>query len=271
MKRKLTEIAVKNAKPGKTRRTLFDGGGLFIVVETTGGKLWRFQYRFEGKRKLLALGKYPDVSLQEARKRHAEARERLAHGIDPSTARKVEKQISAERAANTFEFVAREWLAVWSRDKVKTTIEHTHARLRNDILPVLGGKPIALITTPDVLTALRRIEGRGAIDTAHRSKNIISQIMRYAVSTARAEQNPVLNIDSTALQSRPVKHMASITEPARIAELLRAIDVYRGTYQVQAALRLAPLVFVRIGELRTAEWADIDLERAEWKYTVSKT
>jgi len=219
----------------------------------------------------LALGKYPDVSLQEARKRHAEARERLAQGIDPSVARKVEKQLGADRAANTFEFVAREWLAVWSKDKVKTTIDHTQARLRNDILPVLGGKPIASITTPDVLTALRRIEGRGAIDTAHRSKNIISQIMRYAVSTARAEHNPVFNIDSTALQSRPVKHMASITEPARVAELLRAIDDYKGTYQVQAALRLAPLVFARIGELRAAEWADIDLDRAEWKYTVSKT
>ena len=242
-----------------------------IVVEPTGGKLWRYQYRFEGKRKLLALGKYPDVSLQEARKRHGEARERLAQGIDPSTARKVEKQISAERAANTFEFVAREWLAVWSKDKVKTTIDHTQARLCNDILPTLGGKAIALIRTPDVLAALRRIEGRGAIDTAHRSKNIISKIMRYAVSTARAEQNPVFNIDSTALQSLPVKHMASITEPARVAELLQAIDAYRGTYQVQAALRLAPLLFVRIGELRAAKWADIDFDHAEWKFTVSKT
>ena len=271
MKGTLTEIAIKNAKPGNKRRTIFDGGGLFIVVEPTGGKLWRFQYRFDGKRKLLALGKYPDVSLQEARKRHSEARERLAQGIDPSVARKVEKQIGAERAANTFEFVAREWLTVWSKDKVKTTIDHTHARFRNDILPTLGGKPIASITTPDVLTALRRIEGRGAIETAHRSKNIISQIMRYAVSTARAGQNPVLNIDSTALQSRPVKHMASITEPVRVAELLRAIDAYSGTYQVQAALRLAPLVFVRIGELRTAKWVDIDFDRAEWKYTVSKT
>ena len=112
--------------------------------------------------------------MQEARKRHAEARERLAQGIDPSVTRKIEKQLGAERAANTFEFVAREWLAVWSKDKVKTTIDHTQARLRNDILPVLGGKPIASITTPDVLTALRRIEGRGAIDTTHRSKNIIS-------------------------------------------------------------------------------------------------
>ena len=209
--------------------------------------------------------------MQEARKRHTEARERLAQGIDPSVARKVEKQVGAERAANTFEFVAREWLTVWSKDKVRTTIDHTQARLRNDILPVLGNKPIASITTPDVLTALRRIENRGAIDTAHRSKNIISQVMRYAVSTARAGQNPVLNIDSTALQSRPVKHMASITEPARVAELLKAIYAYKGTYQVQAALRLAPLVFVRIGELRTAKWTDIDLERAEWKYTVSKT
>jgi len=268
---RLTDMVIRQLKPAGKMRKVSDGAGLYLEIATTGGKLWRYAYRFNGKQKLLALGKYPDVSLQEARKRHSEARERLAQGIDPSTARKVEKQVSAERAANTFEFVAREWLAVWSKDKVKTTIDHTQARLRNDILPILGGKPIASITTPDILAALRRIEDRGAIDTAHRSKNIISQIMRYAVSTARAEQNPVLNIDSTVLQLRPVKHMASITEPAKVAELLRAIDAYKGTYPVQAALRLAPLVFARIGELRTAEWADIDLDRTEWKYTVSKT
>jgi integrase len=183
----------------------------------------------------------------------------------------VEKKLGADRAKNTFEFIAAEWLTVWSRGKAKTTIDHTQSRLRNDILPVLGKKPITSITTLDVLTALRRIENRGAIETVHKSKNIISQVMRYAVSTERADQNPILNIYSSALQSRKPKHMASITEPARVAELLRAIESYKGTYQVQAALRLAPLVFVRIGELRSAEWADIDLARAEWKFVVSKT
>jgi len=268
---KLTDIRIKKVKPSDKARKIFDGGGLYLQIEPTGGKLWGYKYRFDGKYKLLALGKYPDVSLQDARERHQDARKRLAQGIDPSSAKKAQKLLGQERAANSFEVIAREWLTVWSKDKVKTTIEHAEARLRNDILPLLDNKPIASITTPDVLAALRRIEGRGAIDTAHRSKNIISQIMRYAVSTARAEHNPVLDIDSTALQSRSVKHMPSITEPEDVAKLLRAIDAYQGTYQVKAALRLAPLVFVRPGELRMAKWADIDLDRAEWKYTVSKT
>ena len=268
---KLSDTSIRKAKSGDKRRKLADGGGLYIQLEPTGGKLWRYKYRFDGKEKTLYLGKYPDVPLQEARRRHQEARERLAQGIDPSAAKKAQKAAGKERASNTFEVIAREWLVVWSKDKVKTTIDHTQARLNNDILPLLGSSPIASITTPDVLAALRRIEDRGAIDTAHRVKNIISQIMRYAVSTARAEHNPVFNIDSTALQSRPVKHMASITEPARVAELLRSIDSYTGTYQVKAALRLAPLFFARPGELRAAKWADIDLDRAEWKYMVSKT
>ena len=268
---KLNDVKIRRFKPGDKTRKISDGGGLYLEIATTGGKLWRYAYQFQGKQKLLALGKYPDVSLQDARKRHSEARERLAQGIDPSAARKAEKQVYAHRAANTFEVVACEWLNVWSKDKVKTTVAHTTARLRNDILPLLGNKPIASITTPDILSALRRIEGRGVIYTAHRVKNIISQIMRYAVSTARTERNPVLDIDSTALQASRVKHMVSFTEPAKVAELLLAMDAYKGMYSVRAALRLAPLVFVRICELRTAKWADIDLERAEWKYTVSKT
>ena len=267
----LTDVTIRKLKPADKMRKVTDGAGLYLEVTQTGGKLWRYAYRFDGKQKLLALGKYPDVSLQEARKRHSEARERLAQGIDPSVARKVEKRLSAERTVNTFESVAREWLEIWSRDKVKTTVDHTRARLNNDILPLLGNMPVAVITTPDILAALRRIEGRGVIYTARRVKNIISQIMRYAVSTARAVRNPAVDIDAMALQSRQVKHMVSITEPARVAELLRVIDAYQGTYPVAAALRLAPLVFVRIGELRTAKWADIDLDRAEWKYTVSKT
>ncbi|MDR0842159.1 MAG: integrase arm-type DNA-binding domain-containing protein, partial [Acidobacteriota bacterium] len=207
----LTDMAIRKAKPTGKAYKIFDGKGLYIAIEPTGGKLWRFKYQFSGKEKLLALGKYPEISLQEARKRHIEARERLAHGIDPSAARKAEKQAGAQRAANSFEVVAREWLSVWRRDKVKTTADHAEARLRNDILPLLGSKPIAAITTPDVLAALRRIEGRGVVYTAHRVKNIISQIMRYAVGTARAERNPVLDIDATALQASRVKHMVSFT------------------------------------------------------------
>jgi hypothetical protein len=165
---KLTDVMVRKLKPTDKTCKISDGGGLFLEVAPTGGKLWRFGYRFEHKQKLLALGKYPDVSLQEARRRHGEAREQLARGIDPSAARKAEKQVGAERASNTFEVVAKEWLNVWGRATVNTTVEHAEARLRNDILPLLGGKPIASITTPDILAALRRIEGRGAIETSHR-------------------------------------------------------------------------------------------------------
>jgi len=267
---KLTDINIKNAKPGEKTRKLYDGGGLFLQIETTGGKLWRFKYRFAGKEKLLALGKYPDVGLQEARKRHREAREHVAQGIDPSALKKALKATGKERAANSFEVVAWEWFEIWKDDKVESHIANTLARLKKDVFPYIGGKPVAEITAPDVLAVCRRVESRGAINTAHLAKQAISQIMRYAIATGRADRDPCPDLRG-ALKVIQVKNMPTFTEPEQVAELLRAIEIYRGTPVVRSALHLMPLVFCRPGELRRMKWADIDFDRAEWKYVVSKT
>ena len=267
---KLTDINIKKAKPGEKTRKLSDGGGLYIQIEPTGGKLWRYQYRFERKLKLLALGKYPDVSLQEARKRHSEAREQLTQGIDPSAVKKAQKAAGAERAANSFEVIAREWFTRWKDDKADGTVKRTLSALEKNILPWIGARPVSDIKTPDVLAVLRRIEDRGYGETARKTRDVISGVFRYAVQTGRTEYNPCDNLRG-ALKPIQVKNFPSITEPEKVAELLRAIDTYQGGHVVRAALRLAPLVFVRLGELRAAKWADIDLDRAEWKYTTSKT
>ena len=267
---KLTDINIKKAKPGDKGRKLFDGGGLYLLIETTGGKLWRYKYHFNGKEKLLTLGKYPDVSLQEARKRHQEAREQLAQGVDPMAARKAQKAAGVERAANSVEVIAREWFDTWKVDKTEGHYSKVIARLEKDIFPYIGGRPVAEISAPEVLAVCRRIEARGAIETAHRAKENISQVMRFAIATGRADRDPCPDLRG-ALKPVQAKHMASITEPAKVAELLRNIDAYHGGPVVRAALRLAPLVFARPGELRTMKWADIDLACAEWKYTTSKT
>jgi hypothetical protein len=267
---KLTDINIKKTKPREKTFKLFDGGGLFLQIEPAGGKLWRYKYRFDGKYKLLALGKYPDVSLQEARKRHHEAREQLAKSIDPMAVKKAQKLAGAERAANSFEVIAREWFQIWEEDKAESTISRALGVLEKDIFPHIGNRPIAEISAPEVLAICRRVEARGAIDSAHRAKEHISQVMRYAIATGRAERDPCPDLRG-ALKTAQTKNRPALTEPEQVAELLRSIDAYQGGPVVRSALRLAPLVFVRPGELRTAKWADIDLDRAEWKYTVSKT
>lgn len=266
----LSDTAIRNAKPGDKARKLFDGGGLYLEVAPSGGKWWRLKYRFDGKEKRLSLGIYPDVSLKDARDRRDEARKLLANEIDPSENRKAKKAAKVERASNSFEVVAREWFAKhepnWSDNHANRTIR----RLERDIFPWIGGKPIADITAPQLLEAVRRIEHRGALETAHRALGNCGQVFRYAVATARAERDPSADLRGAL---PPVKgtHFASVTEPKQVAEVLRALDGYEGTLPVRCALRLAPLVFVRPGELRHAEWADIDLDAAEWRYTVSKT
>jgi len=249
---------------------LFDGSGLYLEVTPRGGKWWRLKYRFGGKEKRISLGVYPDVSLKDARERRDEARKLLANGIDPGENRKAAKASKAERAANSFETVAREWFAKHSGNWSPHHALRIMNRFERDIFPWLGGKPVADITAPQLLATIRRIEGRGALETAHRTLGSCGQVFRYAVATGRAERDP-----STDLRGAlpPVKgnHFASVTEPTKVAEVLRALDGYQGTLPVQCALRLAPLVFVRPGELRHAQWEDIDLEAAEWRYTVTKT
>ena len=265
----LSDTTIRTAKPSEKTQKLFDGGGLYLEVAPTGGKWWRLKYRFGGKEKRISLGVYPDVSLKEARERRDSARKLLANDIDPGENRKVQKSAKVERAANSFEVIAREW---YSKNRESWAVSHADkiiARLENDVFPWLGGKAIAEITAPDVLSVLRRIEGRGTIDTAHRAKSNISQVMRYAIATGKAERDPCPDLRGAL---PPLRHdnFASITEPAKVAELLRAMDAFSGTFVVKSALLLSPLVFVRPGELRKALWVDVDLDKAEWSFPASK-
>lgn len=266
----LSDKAIRAAKPTDKALKLADEKGLFLLVHPNGSKYWRQKYRYNGKEKTLAHGVYPDVGLKDARERRDAARKLLTNGIDPGENRKVQKAAKVERAANSFEVTAREWFAknrdTWAASHADKVIK----RLENDVFPWLGGKPIAEITAPDVLSVLRRIEGRGTIDTAHRAKSNISQVMRYAIATSKAERDPCPDLKG-ALPSLRHENFASITEPAKVAELLRAMDAFSGTFVVKSALLLAPLLFVRPGELRKALWADIDLAKAEWRYLVTKT
>lgn len=266
----LTDPAIKKAKPADKPFKLYDEKGLFLIVTPTGGKWWRLKYRFGGKEKLLALGTYPEVSLARAREKRDEARKLLADGIDPGQMRKATKTQIAERAANSFEAVSREWFAKHLADKAENHREKVIRRLEKDVFPWLGGRPIAEITAPELLTTIRRIEARGAVDTSHRVMQSCGQIFRYAVATGRAERDPTADLRG-ALPPVKTEHLPALVEPKAVGELLRAIDGFRGSFQVQCALRLAPMLFVRPGELRKAKWEDFDLDRAEWRYLVTKT
>jgi len=233
------------------------------------GKYFRFDFRFNGKRKTLALGVYPDVTLKIAREKHDDARKLLSNNIDPGQHRKTVKAMSIEQAANSFEAVALEWFTknkhIWTKGHSKTIIR----RLELNIFPWLGGQPVASITAPELLSAIRRIENRGARETAHRVKQICGQVFRYAIATGRADRDPSADLRG-ALSPTKSKHMAAITSPEKIGGLLRAIDKYEGHLITRCALRLAPLVFVRPGELRHAEWREINLDQAEWKIPAEK-
>lgn len=266
----LTDITVRNAKPRDKQFKLADEKGLYLLVHPNGSKYWRMKYYSGGSEKLLALGVYPDVSLSSARKRRDEARSRLADGIDPGDTKKAQKAAKEERSANSFEVVAREWFEKHRLTWAPSHADKIIARLERDVFPWLGEMPVAEVTPPLVLEVLRRIEARGTLDTAHRAKGNISQVMRYAIATGRADRDPCPDLRGAMPPARE-KNFPSITEPRAVGELLRAIDGFRGTFVVRSALLLAPLLFVRPGELRKAEWSGIDLEKAEWRYFVTKT
>jgi integrase len=266
----LTDTAVRTAKAGAKNIKISDEKGLYLLVTPSGGKWWRLDYAFLGKRKTLSMGVYPTITLKDARERRDEAKKLLANGIDPGENRKMQKAGLLERSVNSFEVVAREWYEKWKVGKANTYHTKVINRLENDVFPWLGGKPVAEISAPMVLDALRRIESRGAVETAHRVKGNVSQIMRYAIATSRAERDPCPDLNG-ALSVAEKTHFASITDPVRVGELMRALDSYQGSYVVRTALMLSPLVFVRPGELRHAKWADIDLDKATWSYFVTKT
>ncbi len=264
----LSEVKIRTAKPRKNPYKLFDGGGLFLLVTPSGGKLWHFKYRFDKKEKKLALGTYPEISLADARLRRDEARRQVAHGIDPGALRKAQKQAETEET-ETFEVIAREWHAKftpsWSPGHAATIM----SRLERDIFPWIGKRPIAQTKAPELLAVLRRVESRGALESAHRIRTIVGQVFRYAVATGRAERDPSADLKG-ALPQPGEKHHAAITDPKEVAPLLRAIDGYRGHFVVKCALRLAPLFFVRPGELRNAEWAEVGLDEAVWNIPAHK-
>jgi integrase len=264
----LSEVKVRTAKARKNIYKIFDGGGLFLLVTPSGGKLWHFKYRFDKKEKKLAFGSYPEINLLDARQRRDEARRQIAHGVDPGAVRKAQKQAETEET-ETFEIIAREWHMKFAHSWIPRHAVTIMGRLERDLLPWIGNRPIAQIKAPELLAALRRVENRGALESAHRILNIAGRVFRYAVATGRAERDPSADLKG-ALPQPGEKHLAAITDPKEVGPLLRAIDGYRGHFVVKCALRLAPLFFVRPGELRHAEWAEIDLNEAVWNIPAHK-
>jgi integrase len=260
----LTDAKVKNAKPRPKEYKLSDGGGLFLLVVPAGGKYWRMKYRFGGKDKApLAFGGYPEVSLAEAREKREASRKKLRDGIDPREQQKALKAANVADAENGFEVVAREWYVRWSPGWSASHSATVIGRLNLDVFPRLGARPIGEISASEVLKMLRVIEFRGALETAHRVRTICGQVFRYAVSTGRAERDPTADIRD-ALKPYKKGHLPAITDPQELGPLLRAIDVYKGTHVVKCALMLVPLLMVRPGMLREAEWNEIDLDEAIW-------
>lgn len=266
----LTDVVIRKAKPNGKTQKLFDERGLYLEVSPNGCKWWRLKYRAGGKEKRLALGVYPDVGLKDAREGRDAARKLLANGVDPGEHRKAHKLARNEQATNSFEVVAREWFAKYATTWATSHGEKTMRRLERDVFPWIGSRPIADIHAPEILTVLRRIEARGAGETAHRALSNCGQVFRYAVATGRASRDPSGDLRG-ALSRVKRSHFAAKTDPEAVAGILRAMDGYEGTLTVRCALRLAPLLFVRPGELRSAKWADVDLEEKQWRYIVTKT
>jgi integrase len=265
---RLTDVVLRNSKPLDKPYKLADGRGLYVLVNRTG-KYFRWDYRFGGKRKTLALGVYPETSLKEAREKHEDLRRLLARDIDPMELKKQKKIEAEAEVRNAFESVAREWFAknktVWTEKHAETII----GRLQNNVFPWLGNLEISAITAPMLLEVLRRIESRGAHETGHRVKQICGQVFRYAIATGRAERDPSFDLRGALTPTRS-KSMAAITNPGKIGILMRAIEGYQGNLITRCALKFAPLTFVRPGELRHAEWTEINLDRSEWKIPSEK-
>lgn len=266
----LSDTQIRNAKPAEKPYKLFDEKGLYVLVNPNGGKWWRFKFRFEGKEKLLSFGTYPDTGLKEARIKRDDARKMIADGIDIADHRKAHKASRAESLANSFETVAREWLEGRKETVSDGQNSKTLAIFVNDVFPWMGGTPVAEVNAPLVLSIIKRIDQRGARYTAHRAKQRISQVMRYAIATGRAERDPCPDLKG-AIPAPKTENLPAITSPTDVGELLRAMDGFKGTFVVKCALEIAPRVFVRPGELRKAEWEQFNLDKAEWRYFIRKT
>lgn len=273
---KLSELQIRKAKPRAKAYKMADGDGMYLEVTPSGGKWWRLKYRIGKKEKRISLGVYPDVSLKMARERREEARRKLADGVDPSAEKRAIKASknntdahSTGNAHNSFEVVAREWLGRFSHTWAKSHLSRIARRLEADVFPWLGARPVSEITPAELLAVVRRVEERGALETAHRVLGNCGQVLRYAVATARAPRDPSADLRGALPPSRE-KHHAAILDPKEIGNLLRAFDDYQGAFVTKCALRLAPLLFVRPGELRQMEWGELNLDAAEWNIPSEK-
>jgi integrase len=269
----LTDVAVRNAKPGPKPYKMGDSHGLFLLIQPTGGKLWRFKYRVDGREKKLAIGPYPEIGLGEARRRRDEAREAMAAGKDPAREKQRDKVRSKLEAENTFAAITAEFCEKRRRDGQRAWAPATAKRceyLLSILCGSIGNMPIAEIEPADVLVAVRRIEAKGKLESARRTLQLAGSVFRYAVATARLKSDPTRDLKG-ALTSPTVTHYGAVIDPAGVGELLRSIDGYEGQSITKFAMQLAPHVFVRPGELRHAEWSEIDLEGALWTIPASKT
>jgi len=265
----LTDTQIKQAKPREKAYRLSDARGLYIEITPAGSKCWRLKYRFSGKEKRLSMGLYPKVTLKAARKHLELAKDQLEQGIDPSQAKKAKKTAQQQSIAQNFEVIAREWHTQQSEKWSEGYTLKVMRAIERDLLPHIGTLPLDQITPPDLLAVFRRIEARGAIETAHRTKQITGQIYRYAVATGRCTRDITPDLKG-ALAPHKTIHFPAITDVRKIGELLRMIDGYEGTATVRAALKLAPLVFVRPKELRHAEWNEVDFDQALWRIPAEK-
>ena len=265
----LTDTKLRSLKPqGKVYR-LADASGLCVEVRPSGARIWRYRYRFAGKANMLTIGDYPAVSLAEARAERDKVRTQLKKGMDPALVVKIGRAAQEEEAGNTFGVLAEELVTQRAKKLTPGSVVRERRMLERD-LGSIADLPVRSVTAPILLKALRKIEARGAVETAHRARAAASMVFRYAIATGRAENNPALSL-AGALTPTKTKHFSSLTEPEQVAKLLKAIYGYQGSPIVSAALKLSPLLFVRPGELRAARWEDIDLDAAEWRYIASKT
>ena len=267
----LTATQIQNAKAKQTMYKLFDGGGLFLQITPTGGKYWRMKYRQNnGKEGLLSFGAYPAVTLEQARRMRDDAKAQKAAGVDPGEARREEKENRVKQSRDTFEAVARAWMDVHATKVKPKTMRNVITVLERLVFPLIGRMPIRSLKAPDFLDMLRRLESQGRLSLVVKAAMTCGQVMRFAVATGQADFDPLPSLRGS-LKAHKEKHLAAITDPKQLGHLLRMIQAYSGGLVVKSALRMAPYVFVRPGELQHARWADIDLEACEWRYTAEKT
>ena len=265
----LTAQEVKNKKPTDKPYKVSDEKGLFLYVHNNGSKYWRMNYRYGGKQKTLALGVYPEVTLADARNKRDEARQQLSQDLDPADIKRATKIAKNHAQENSFKAIALEWIAKETAKWSDSYTDKVTRMVTRDLFPQMGNRPIEDITAPDLLACLRKVESRGAIETAHRAKQVAGQIFRYAIATGRAQRDPSGDLKG-ALATPQKQHFAAITDPKEVGSLLLALDSYQGTPEVEAALKLAPLFFCRPKELRQMEWREIDFHKAEWHIPADK-